>query len=536
MAVFEAQDGFAPEVGVLAMTEAEAATLGLKSWNNQSCISANTAGDGACGLHAVFGAHNGQGQLEWQERDGRKLVAAGLEQVVLSEATEQYQAVQTALWYELAVPNFGEDVPSTAESKIFWKHVRRVCPTMPDQIAEQVQRAADRRPATDALQAKLNELRRRFFFEGVGTEALCNRLGFGVDDREAACYESRVAGQIVKGSGLERPTTAGEPETKWQAVHHPHPRYDALRKAVFLNQKTEAAVQVLREGHEVELCQELADTLLQRAACGSCAVEPPAYFAEQVLPAYIAAVQEAGYYFSADELVAVAQHWGRGLAVVKRNHSGRFVLSACTAQQPGPMAVVLVKGADESATAVRSHFERLALESDVAAAQQQRRCAEPGAVEGDARSLQTEGEVASANGDASFSQGELSSKAARDCREDKERSPAFGGDGDGTCEFEAAVAQLLLTFEEGRDAATFLAGLPLYSKELEAMSPAEMREQLCRLVAAYEFDALTAEEIDVFPAGSLDGGMEQNDRYAYGVLFRRLPSCVHRLATQRYFC
>ncbi|CAK9113594.1 Ribosomal protein L15, partial [Durusdinium trenchii] len=475
------------------MTEAEAATLGLKSWNNQSCISANTAGDGACGLHAVFGAHNGQGQLEWQERDGRKLVAAGLEQVVLSEATEQYQAVQTALWYELAVPNFGEDVPSTAESKIFWKHVRRVCPTMPDQIAEQVQRAADRRPATDALQAKLNELRRRFFFEGVGTEALCNRLGFGVDDREAACYESRVAGQIVKGSGLERPTTAGEPETKWQAVHHPHPRYDALRKAVFLNQKTEAAVQVLREGHEVELCQELADTLLQRAACGSCAVEPPAYFAEQVLPAYIAAVQEAGYYFSADELVAVAQHWGRGLAVVKRNHSGRFVLSACTAQQPGPMAVVLVKGADESATAVRSHFERLALESDVAAAQQQRRCAEPGAVEGDARSLQTEGEVASANGDASFSQGELSSKAARDCREDKERSPAFGGDGDGTCEFEAAVAQLLLTFEEGRDPATFLAGLPLYSVELEAMSPAEMREQLCRLVAAYEFDALTAE-------------------------------------------
>ena len=152
----------------------------------------------------------------------------------------------------------------------------------------------------------------------------------------------------------------------------------------------------------MELCQELADTLLQRAACGSCAVEPPAYFAEQVLPAYIAAVQEAGSYFSADELVAVAQHWGRGLAVVKRNHSGRFVLSACTAQQPGPMAVVLVKGADESATAVRSHFERLALESDVAAAQQQRRCAEPGAVEGDARSLQTEGEVASANGDASF--------------------------------------------------------------------------------------------------------------------------------------
>ena len=144
--------------------------------------------------------------------------------------------------------------------------------------------------------------------------------------------------------------------------------------------------------------------------------------------------------------------------------------------------------------------------------------------------------MASANGDASFSQGELSSKAARDCREDKERSPAFGGDGDGTCEFEAAVAQLLLTFEEGRDPATFLAGLPLYSVELEAMSPAEMREQLCRLVAAYEFDALTAEEIDVFPAGSLDGGMEQNDRYAYGVLFRRLPSCVHRLATQRYFC
>ena len=94
---------------------------------NSILVSANTLGDGACGVHAVFGTVNPGGQLECA--GAREMAADALKAALCSKTAceERYvAAVREAIWSELAVP--GAQATGGAEAKLFWENLLTMCP------------------------------------------------------------------------------------------------------------------------------------------------------------------------------------------------------------------------------------------------------------------------------------------------------------------------------------------------------------------------------------------------------------------------
>jgi hypothetical protein len=435
-------------------------------------------------LHAVFGQTDGC-QLKWLKPNGRQRVAEALRTVIEAQSGEQARAVQVALWDELAVPAAcGNGGP---ESRLFWQHLLAVSPALCKAVEARVQKAdaASRQSAGNHLQ--LTAVCREFFLsgpkEGVA-QPICHAIGFIQEEGSELCYEEWQNGQRVKGAQAERPQSVNRPETKWEAVCDQDPVYDALRKAVFLNRSDKTAVLKVLEEAEDEVCHRVAETLQACWHEEQSAPEPPREFTAQALPAYMAAVQDAGYFFSADELVAVAQLWGNSLVVVQANGLGQFVPCAATTGLDVAGVVVLVKGGRDGG-ALRSHYERLARTEDIA---KQRAGAPTTSTEagpaGTESAAGTEGPEAA--------EGEPQQPAA--IQESNVTAPPFASHEDGTVEFENAVSEVLLAFEKGEDVNHILWQLPAYSADTAAASYEQLTEQLFPLVAAYESDALTAQE------------------------------------------
>ena len=484
LTLFSATGTFAPEEGVVTLAGHGGGAQWLETWDGARCISANTLGDGACGLHAVFGQTDGC-QLKWLKPNGRQRVAEALRTVIEAQSGEQARAVQVALWDELAVPAAcGNGGP---ESRLFWQHLLAVSPALCKAVEARVQKAdaASRQSAGNHLQ--LTAVCREFFLsgpkEGVA-QPICHAIGFIQEEGSELCYEEWQNGQRVKGAQAERPQSVNRPETKWEAVCDQDPVYDALRKAVFLNRSDKTAVLKVLEEAEDEVCHRVAETLQACWHEEQSAPEPPREFTAQALPAYMAAVQDAGYFFSADELVAVAQLWGNSLVVVQANGLGQFVPCAATTGLDVAGVVVLVKGGRDGG-ALRSHYERLARTEDIA---KQRAGAPTTSTEagpaGTESAAGTEGPEAA--------EGEPQQPAA--IQESNVTAPPFASHEDGTVEFENAVSEVLLAFEKGEDVNHILWQLPAYSADTAAASYEQLTEQLFPLVAAYESDALTAQE------------------------------------------
>ena len=467
-ALFAPAAGFVAEEGVLAAAGHVDELPWLASWDGAECVSANTLGDGACGLHAVFGERCGS-CLKWSDSNGRKRVADALRNVVESHNSAQAEAVQVALWHELAVP--GACGKGAVESQIFWRHLLAMCPVLCDAIQEILEKNAASEKDREAEQLKLIAACREVFLTGSQegmVESLCAALGFGQEERAELCYEVRQEGEWVKGSGARRPQVANRPETKWEAVRDPDAAYDALRTAVFLNQRDWAPVFQTLEACAAPACRKIADALRSLHAETRVLV-PPAGFATEALPAYMAAVQEAGYYFSADELVAVAQSWGKSLAVVQATEDGHVVPCATTTGVDTAGVVVLVKGGRNKGR-LRSHYERLARKKDL-----------------EMREGHNMSEVASREMPTS-----TASKVPPQATGPE--APSFGSQEDGTLQFERAVEQVLVAFAHGEDVSKVLLELPAYSAETNMSSFEEITQQLSPLVAAYEADSITAQD------------------------------------------
>ena len=296
-----------PEEGVLSLAGHGDAVAWLAAWDGMACISANTLGDGACGLHAVFGETHGS-HLRWSDPNGRQRAAEALRAVVEGGPSEQARSIQTALWEELAVPGAGGK--GGPESKLFWCSLLQMQPALCAQIEETVRQTEANAKHSEARKMKLKAVCRDSFLEAskeLVVEPTCRAIGFLEEEGGALCYEERRHGQWVKGSDAKRPDGPSRPETKWEAVFDPDPVYDPLRTAVFLNPPDQEAVLGALEGLRVTCCMQIAEALRCLRASQQAVAGPPAHFVAEALPAYLAAVQNSSYYLTADELVAVSE-------------------------------------------------------------------------------------------------------------------------------------------------------------------------------------------------------------------------------------
>ena len=103
LTAFQPTAAFNPEVNLLAV--ASDVPDPLKPLMGTELISANTVGDGACGLHATFGLTNSHGQLDFGQGHCRDLAAGALGEVMkCSDKNVHFEGVRSSLWQEFAVP------------------------------------------------------------------------------------------------------------------------------------------------------------------------------------------------------------------------------------------------------------------------------------------------------------------------------------------------------------------------------------------------------------------------------------------------
>ena len=87
-----------------------------------------TKGDGACGMHAVFGHPDANSELSLPDARAKAVIAAGPYHSVESASNSGIfaTAVQSSLWPELALPYLKEN-PCT-EASLFWQTLSEMSP------------------------------------------------------------------------------------------------------------------------------------------------------------------------------------------------------------------------------------------------------------------------------------------------------------------------------------------------------------------------------------------------------------------------
>ena len=321
---------FHPERGVFAQARLDGAFVALQPWYGRRCVSVDTVGDGACGLHAAFGVVNGQGQLENQDKNCRADAATALREMLSKvdagqlAGQENFEAIRTSLWNEFALPAARGE--GSVEANIFWRHMCQLAPESVQLVQKHLEDVRVWDDGQRSVREELCSLCRTLFLESGCVRSLCERVGFLPDVGGEACYEERQDGRWVKGTNQKSPEDGAT--TKWEAIIHPSPIYDALRMSVLLTPGSgrvrEALHAVGSESEKMQLlCMKLAETLAAHHDKRATAPQAPE-MSTWAIDAYTAAVQETGYFFSCDEVAAIATMRGKYVVCVKRNSDGYF--------------------------------------------------------------------------------------------------------------------------------------------------------------------------------------------------------------------
>lgn len=232
--LFQSTGVFQPAQNILDWNHAYAQPIPLRPVIGHLFVSANTVGDGACGVHAAFGVTNRQGQL--QCHNARDLASASLAKALRSSVGDSAhrEAVRLSLWNELAVPGAsGEDL---VEASIFWEHLRNLYPTEANDVKDTVKQGKQQLKAKDRQKAKLAQVCRYFFCnapQGV-VDAVCAQIGYTAEEGAGDCFEERQGKRFVKGIS-DTVWQPAWPRSKKEAIQCKDIVFDGLRTSVFLN-------------------------------------------------------------------------------------------------------------------------------------------------------------------------------------------------------------------------------------------------------------------------------------------------------------
>ena len=446
--------------------------------------SANTLGDGACGIHALFGVTNTHAQLECQ--DARRLAADALEAALCHEVGESLraEAVKLSLWDELAVPGTAQECG--VEAKLFWKHFNRLRPSDAADVLKTVEANASFNTNNERWQQTLREQCRNFFLHApkAAIADVCEGIGYSENEGCEDCFYERQGQKYVKGTaGSVWP--ANGPKKKLDAVQQPDAAFDALRTSVFLARDVAVCVYFLQEAaakHDWTQSSALAQILEGRP---NDRLRLPDSFHQAAVEAYLAAVLEESYFFSYDEIALIAEMREQSVVIVRDAGPTAFVpccVATCPSTDP---IVILLKNADGPAR-VRSHFERLAPQAAVGSACQA--CARR---EHDASGLQNGGHIDTKEIEACQKNNDTECPRDIQCR-DGSNEPPNEECLDGDEELETAAVKLLHTYEAGGNTQDMLANLQLFSVETTRATWLTMRGRLKAAVTEYVKSSITA--------------------------------------------
>ena len=394
--LFEATQTFAPTTGRLEQDGALAVPPCFGNLVGQTFTSANTLGDGACGIHAAFGSTNRHRQLECAR--ARSVALEALAQALRNEGAHlepHAAAVRASLWDELALP--AARGVASPEASLFWQHLLELHPEEAAKVQAAVRLEASRDAACAKQKGMLSNACREFFLNASATDinTLCSRIGYSTHEGAEDCFEQRRGGKYVKGTLNSIWPPAG-PVTKMEAICCEHAAFDGLREAVFLSRDLGHCIGIVKElamnmasDNVIILAKQLEEYHQHlQSQSKTQSTQPPSFY-NAAVDAYLSAVVEKSYFFSYDEVATVAEIKGQSLLIVKEAGGTNFVpccVVANAAPQRTQPVVILVKNANTN-DRVRSHFERLAPENFVRAG-----CGAAAHAEGDKVRAPEEGE------------------------------------------------------------------------------------------------------------------------------------------------
>lgn len=465
LTAFQPTAAFNPEVNLLAV--ASDVPDSLKPLMGTELISANTVGDGACGVHATFGVTNSNGQLDFGQGQCRGLAAAALGEVMkCSDKNVHFEGVRSSLWQEFAVPAL-KGSPSP-EGAIFWREYHKICPDRIQELELAMAALAVQRDLVAQAWEGVVKQARSFCLNASDTclQKVCEHIGFLRAEGQESCYETRRDGEVVKGSGAPAPENG--PRTKHDALTHVDPVFDALRSALFMNPPLEVSVKALQsawgaspgvlEADRAE-CESLVEVLQCYYKARQGDHKEPGSFRQSAQEAYLRAVQDKDYFFSCDELASIARVCKLNLMIVGRRSGEGLVPCSLVHSGSGPWTMVLLKG-DLAKQSLRSHFERLAQQTQVEELRLQARL-EHGVQPVPAQDGKGHATMTQSLPDSTHVVHGLQPVAPQDGEE--EEASTTQSRPDGTEEFEAAVAAVLNAFKKNENVCAVLQDLPLYS-------------------------------------------------------------------------
>lgn len=494
--LFQETSCFKPAAGILQWSEGMTRPEPLRPAIGKTFLSANTVGDGACGIHAAFGKNNSKAQLECHA--ARRIALDALETALRGKEVRSHhvEAVRVSLWDELALQ--GADGADSMEAKIFWEQLRQLHPTVADNVRQAMSTVRQRGKQLAVQKGKFLQVCRYFFLqktEGV-IDAVCSGIGYAQEEGGEFCFEERQGQRFVKGT-KDIAWKPAWPQTKLEAIQNADAAFDPLRMAVFLNRDLGECIAVINDilaatkNVECEVLREGLNEYMeyQQKQMAETHPAPPHGFEAAAVDAYLMAVMDSRYFFSYDEIATVAEVRLQSLVVVTETGSGNFLPCAVVDGPADPIVIVVKNAATERR--VRSHFERLAPQAVVSSFQ-------PGLV------AACEGVAPASTKEDSQTQQEKMEEAPRgeprkqrlQNEDDKPfRRPrtessygAFNrdtwvesGSQDGEAEFHQAVDSLLKCFESKENVLQVLEALPCFSQEILDVEFSEIHD---RLVAA----------------------------------------------------
>jgi hypothetical protein len=319
--------------------------------DGQKAREMETAGDGACALHAAFGqeiSHSGQLTCEGARGILREVLGKHLDEVtakVRLESRSILTSVASMLWIDFTLPFLRQDaaVPNREEG-IFFKLLQG-----DDQLMKEAKSCITR---SQTSQRKKDEDKRKCscrtseIFNNSLEELIWRRLGVqagimpgGVNrphqlsSDELSVYQGAdsscdflqapwdiLRGElVVKGSSPSMPYPCDPcdgPQSKYASLFDGRHEFNSLRYAFLdavVGQKMESLNEVVGEAYDsfpeadsgvlLSFINDFPD-LLRSAVVGG---EEPADYATRAWPLYVQAISNVGYFLSCDELLLVCE-------------------------------------------------------------------------------------------------------------------------------------------------------------------------------------------------------------------------------------
>ena len=342
----------------------------FSDYANEEFVPVITSGDGACGLHSVFGTptmNRRTGETEMFCLQARSLPAtflgAGLK-TLRERVSEQnfLQAVETELFADLWSPQVTSD--SSNENRIFNAILQQQDTLLHARACAARQADICSNQRADAAKANLR-VQSRLFFSSVEARhyvrVLADESGIDWPHWRGPCVDSDG---YVKGTRTQAPSCI--PDTKYDALFDDREVFDPIREAFwFTGASVDAMVTLLdavsshRDFSAAAKAQvEQFRSELRRFSLALAEPQAMRSFAEEAWPYYVQALQHENYWLSCSELVLLCQLAGVRVVILKQTGA------ICTEEAKsltGTGEVIFVKIEVDAGvrTRVRSHFERV---------------------------------------------------------------------------------------------------------------------------------------------------------------------------------